>query len=331
MSAAPERWDVYDAERRLTGRTLARGEPLGPDDYVLVVHAWLRNRRGEWLLTQRTENKSEPLKWETPGGHALAGETSLEAVLREVREETGIVLDAKDARPLAALRREAPSWENLGYLDIWVFPWDGDLADVVLQPGETRAARWASNADVLRLIASGEFVPVVAHPYYRDLFARYPAPFQLRRRRPGEDALLRHYLYKAIFVPEGAPPPPESILDRPELQVYLRDFGASPHDRGLVAEVDGRPVGAVWTRVMNDYGHMDDETPSFAISLDEEARGQGIGTALLRAMLDWLRADGYKQASLAVQKANYARRMYQSAGFEIIDDNEEEYIMVCRL
>ena len=329
MSA--ERWDVYDAERRLTGRTLARGEPLGEDDYVLVVHAWLRNRRGEWLLTQRTENKSEPLKWEAPGGHALAGETSLEAVVREAREETGIALDPRDGKLLTSLRRGAPCWENLGFLDIWVFPWDGELADVVLQPGETRAARWASNADVLRLVAAGEFVPMEAHPFYRDLFARYPAPFRLRRLQKGEEALLRHYLYKAIFVPEGAEPPPESILDKPELRVYLDGFGDSPHDRALIAEQDGRPVGAVWTRIMRDYGHVDDETPSFAIALDEEARGQGIGTALLKAMLEWLTADGYKQASLAVQKANYALKMYQTAGFVTVGENEEEYIMVRRL
>lgn len=82
---------------------------------------------------------------------------------------------------------------------------------------------------------------------------------------------------------------------------------------------------------MNDYGHIDDETPSFAISLYKEYRHQGIGTALMKAMLSELKEKGYKQASLAVQKANYALRMYKKVGFEIIDENDEEYIMVCHL
>ena len=82
---------------------------------------------------------------------------------------------------------------------------------------------------------------------------------------------------------------------------------------------------------MNDYGHVDDETPSFAISLIPDYRKQGIGTRLMKEMLSLLKEHGYRQASLAVQKANYAVRMYEKTGFEIIDENEDEYIMVCRL
>ncbi|MDE7186709.1 MAG: GNAT family N-acetyltransferase [Lachnospiraceae bacterium] len=142
--------------------------------------------------------------------------------------------------------------------------------------------------------------------------------------------LLEDFLYEAIFVPEGAQAPPRSIITQPELQVYLAGFGKEKDDIGLAAEIDGKIVGAVWVRIMNDYGHIDDATPSFAISLYKEYRGAGIGTALMKEMLLILRQRGYRQASLAVQKANYAVRMYQKVGFQIIDENEEEYIMVCR-
>lgn len=81
------------------------------------------------------------------------------------------------------------------------------------------------------------------------------------------------------------------------MQVYVRHFGESGNDRGLAAEADGKLVGAVWFRIMNDYRHINDETPSLAISL-------------------------------SVQKANYAAKMYLKIGFEIIRENEEEYIMV---
>ncbi len=145
-----------------------------------------------------------------------------------------------------------------------------------------------------------------------------------------EIPLLDDFLYEAIFIPEGVEAPPRSIINTPELQVYVEGFGEKPDDKCLVAETGGRIVGAVWVRIMDDYGNIDRETPSFAISLYKEYRGFGIGTALMRKMLSILEKSGYKQASLAVQKANYAVKMYKKVGFEIVDENEEEYIMVCR-
>ena len=147
----------------------------------------------------------------------------------------------------------------------------------------------------------------------------------------GEESLLEDFLYEAIFVPEGVPAPPKSIINQPELQVYIADFGKKKDDIGLFAEVDKRAVGAVWVRIMNDYGHIDSATPSFAISLYKDYRGLGMGTAMMKEMLCILKDRGYKRASLAVQKANYAVKMYKKVGFEIVDQNEEEYIMLCRL
>ncbi len=146
-----------------------------------------------------------------------------------------------------------------------------------------------------------------------------------------EYSLLEDFLYEAIFVPKGMPAPPKSIINQPELQVYIADFGKEKDDIGLVAEVGKKVVGAVWVRIMNDYGHIDNDTPSFAISLYRDYRGLGIGTALMKEMLHILKDRGYKQASLAVQKANYAVRMYQKTGFEIVNENDDEYIMLCRL
>lgn len=154
--------------------------------------------------------------------------------------------------------------------------------------------------------------------------------YQIRELKESEYPILSDFLYKAIFIPEGKEMPPKSVIEQPELQVYIADFGKAD-DWCLVAEVQEKIVGAVWVRVMNDYGHIDDETPSFAIALDKEYRGMGIGTALMRAMLKLLKDKGYKQASLSVQKANYAVNMYKKVGFVVVDENEEEYIMVCCL
>lgn len=153
----------------------------------------------------------------------------------------------------------------------------------------------------------------------------------IREIRSEEIPLLNDFLYEAIFIPEGVPVPPRSIIENEDLQVYVRDFGKKADDRCLVAEVEGKVIGAVWTRVMNDYGHIADGIPSLAISIYKDYRHKGIGTDLLRKMLQLLKRDGYPQVSLSVQKANYAFRMYLKAGFEVLKETEEEYLMVCRL
>lgn len=155
--------------------------------------------------------------------------------------------------------------------------------------------------------------------------------YSIRELRQSENKVLDIFLYEAIFIPEGVPAPSKDIINQAELQVYVKDFGENKGDLCLVAEVNNEIVGAVWVRIMNDYGHIDDETPSFAISLLKEYRNYGIGTELMKQMLMKLKVQGYKQASLAVQKMNYAVLMYQKVGFEIVDENDEEYIMICRL
>ena len=153
----------------------------------------------------------------------------------------------------------------------------------------------------------------------------------IREIRSEEIPLLNDFLYEAIFIPEGVSAPPRSIIENENLQVYVRDFGTKADDRCLVVEVDGKVIGAIWTRIMNDYGHIADGIPSLAISLYKDYRHQGIGTELLREMLQLLRLDGYPQVSLSVQKANYAFRRYLKAGFKVLKETEEEYLMVCTI
>ena len=153
----------------------------------------------------------------------------------------------------------------------------------------------------------------------------------IRKIREDEYGLLEDFIYEAIFIPEGVEPPPRSIIYQPDLQVYIKDFGTEKDDICFVAEVSDKVVGAVWVRDMMDYGHIADGVPSFAISLYEQYRNHGIGTRLMITMLNELREKGYERTSLAVQKANYAVKMYKKVGFEICDENEEEYIMVCKL
>ena len=155
--------------------------------------------------------------------------------------------------------------------------------------------------------------------------------YSIRAIRQTEYPLLQDFLYEAIFVPEGTVPPDRSILLLPELQVYIADFGQHKDDLCFIAEVADQVAGAVWVRDMPDYGHVADGIPSFAISLYPQYRGRGIGTALMRHMLAALKQRGYQKASLSVQKANAAVRMYLRLGFEILEDHGEEYLMLYHL
>ncbi len=155
--------------------------------------------------------------------------------------------------------------------------------------------------------------------------------YNVREMQPNEYFLLNDFLYNAIFIPQGVTPPPKNIIKQEELQVYVKDFGKQKDDVALVAEIDGKIIGAVWARIMNDYGHIDNDTPSLAISIYKNYRGYGIGTSLMQNMISLLKYRGYKRVSLAVQKENYAVKMYKRIGFIIVEENSEEYIMVCEL
>ncbi|MFK8265201.1 GNAT family N-acetyltransferase [Capnocytophaga cynodegmi] len=153
----------------------------------------------------------------------------------------------------------------------------------------------------------------------------------IRPMNPSEYPLLQDFLYEAIFLPEGVAPPPRDIVFHPELRIYFADFGSQKGDVAVVATVSERIIGAAWARIINDYGHIDDQTPSLSISLYSEYRSQGIGTKLFQKLLDQLAEEGYKKASLSVQKANYAAKMYLKMGFYVVKENDEDYVMVIDL
>ena len=96
--------------------------------------------------------------------------------------------------------------------------------------------------------------------------------YSIRPIREEEYGCLDEFLYQAIFVPEGTEKPEWEIIRKPEMQVYVDRFGEGQADFCLLAEADGKTIGAVWSRIMNDYGHISDEIPSLAISLLPEYR-----------------------------------------------------------
>ena len=166
-----EFWDIYDKNRKPTGRTVERGKPMRQDEYHIVVNVWIKNSKGQWLISKRTANKHFPLLWEPTGGSAVAGESSFDAALRETREELGIELDPKKGTLFTTALRQCKKFPD--FLDVWVFEHECSIKSVTLQPGETCGAMWATTAEIKQLAQNGEFVPQNVFPYLDKLFEVY--------------------------------------------------------------------------------------------------------------------------------------------------------------
>jgi ribosomal protein S18 acetylase RimI-like enzyme len=161
----------------------------------------------------------------------------------------------------------------------------------------------------------------------------HPINAKVRVMRESEYECLPEFLYQAIFIHEGAQQPPRSVINAPQIFIYIKGFGTAPGDLGVVAEQDGRVIGAAWTRIIPAYGHINAETPELAISLLPPFRGYGIGTRLMKKLFTVLRDNGYASTSLSVQKDNPAVRFYLRLGYRITDGKQddarhEDYIMV---
>lgn len=136
-----EIWDLYDKDRKLTGETAVRGEPLPEGRYHLVVHALFLNSKGETLLQRRAKEKDIlPDIWSVIGGSAIAGEDSFTACVRETEEEMGFAPDVSRARLLMTERRDRP---NRGFFrDVWLFHQDVPIESMTWQPGEVQDGMW---------------------------------------------------------------------------------------------------------------------------------------------------------------------------------------------
>ena len=149
-----ELWDVLDENGRKTGKVVERGKLMKKGEYHLVVFVWIKNTDGRFLISKRSENKPGATLWETPGGSAIAGETSKQAALREVKEELGISLRAEKGIFLKRLRFET---NNSWFADIWVFNDEINISDIVLQVEEVSDVKWATKDELLHLIQDGQF------------------------------------------------------------------------------------------------------------------------------------------------------------------------------
>ncbi len=155
-----EFWDIYDIHRNKTGRTMKRNDwTMKPGDYHLTVLGAVVKPDGRFLITRRAMTKSwAPGCWEIPGGGVQAGETSPEAVAREIREETGLTVPAYGAKPCFSYRRDNPDEGDNYFVDVYRFELDFDERDLVLQEAETDGYMLAAPEEIDAIGKDGKFL-----------------------------------------------------------------------------------------------------------------------------------------------------------------------------
>ena len=151
-----EYWDVYDENRVFQNRTIRRGDPFAEGEYYVCCEVWVQNSKGELLITKRHPNKKAGGLWEFVGGGVLAGETTAQAAVREVKEEIGISLAESELSLLHVYKHR-----NY-FMDIYLVTKDFDIKDVVLDSNETIDARWASKEELQLMIEEQKVVRSVA-------------------------------------------------------------------------------------------------------------------------------------------------------------------------
>lgn len=150
-----ELWDLYDKDKNKINKIVKRGDKLNDDEYHLVVNSWIKNDKGEFLITQRSPNKTHPLMWECTGGSAVLGEESIDAAIREVKEELGIDVSKENAKYIGSTLRYYPNCPDI--LDVWLFTSNVNIEEVKIQEEEVNDAMWANKEKIMELYNMGKF------------------------------------------------------------------------------------------------------------------------------------------------------------------------------
>lgn len=151
-----EKWDLYDENKNMLERKAIRGEKLNKGEFHLVVNVWLENDRKELLVSQRAANRTYPLQWECTGGSALMGETSIDAAIREVKEELGIIINENSGKYIGSTLRYYPNCDDI--LEVWLFKVENsDNQKIIIQEEEVNDAKWLSRTEIRNLYNDGKF------------------------------------------------------------------------------------------------------------------------------------------------------------------------------
>lgn len=159
-----EIWDVYDSQKRKTGKFHEKGTTFNEGEYHIAVHAWIINEKNEVLLTQRKPNDTFPGKWEPTAGSILAGETSIQGAVRELKEEIGIIVNENDGRVIGGERRD----QYHDFYDVCLFEKNINLDEIDIEKSEVAAIKWVNIKQFEEMLDNGEIIQTLR--YFKNFY-----------------------------------------------------------------------------------------------------------------------------------------------------------------
>ena len=165
-----EVWDLYNEKRELTGRIHIRSEKVTQGFYHLVVHIWIRNSKGEYLISQRSADRpAYPLMWECVGGSVTKGEGSLTGALRETKEEVGLTLSPEDGKLVySVVGRVVNGVKFTDIVDVWLFEYDGPVSLDQATTKEVAQITWMTKEQIKELFDTGKLVHTLGYFFTTD-------------------------------------------------------------------------------------------------------------------------------------------------------------------
>ena len=161
-----EKRDLYDKNRKLTGETIFKGEPIPEGNYIIVVLVTIQNSKNEFLVQKRSKQKDG--KYAFTGGHVKRGETSIEGMLSEIKEEIGVNVKKEELELIFSGRED----NTQVFFDLYYMKKDLDISKLILQEEEVEYVQWSTMKEIEKLINNGEFLKNHAEEVYRtrDIF-----------------------------------------------------------------------------------------------------------------------------------------------------------------
>lgn len=161
-----ELWDVYDSQKKKTGKIHEKGKPFNEGEYHIAVHAWIINDKNEVLLTQRRPDDTFPGKWEPTAGSILAGETSIQGAKRELEEELGIKMGERDGRVIGGERRD----QYHDFYDVCLFEKNINIDEIDIENSEVADVKWVNDEQFEKMLENGEIIQTLS--YFKNLYKK---------------------------------------------------------------------------------------------------------------------------------------------------------------
>lgn len=255
-----EKWNLYTKYRENTGREHIRGNTLPGNSYHLVVHVWIQNRKGEYLISQRAANRpTYPLMWECVGGSVICGEQSMEGALRETKEEVGIDLSPEQGRLLFSKIRNTIDGKTYNdIMDVWLFQYDGELMLENATTDEAADCKWMTADEIKKLYDDGQFVDTLDY-----FFCAFP------EKEPDYSEIIGKTISGKVDRPLGSSHPRHPDMVYPINYGYAEGiFAGDGAEQDVYIFGSARPLQEFTGKVIAVYHRFNDVEDKWIISLD---------------------------------------------------------------